>query len=136
MVRLMGWILFFDGDCAFCSESVRRVFALDKRGRVSFAPLQGALARDLAFSHHAAKTSGTMVLLRERDGKVFTHSDAVIELAKALGGGWRVLAVARLIPKPLRDAVYRWVARNRYHLMGKLTTCAMPDPELRKRLRN
>lgn len=132
----MGWILFFDGDCAFCSQSVRRVFRLDKRGNVSFAPLQGELAREKGFSHHAAQDGGTMVLLRESDREVFTHSDGWIELANALGGGWRVFTVARIIPKRLRDALYRWVARNRYQFMGKSNTCEMSDPELRKRLRN
>lgn len=136
MVLPMGWILFFDGECAFCSKSVQRVFRLDRRGNVSFAPLQGDLSREMGFSHHAAKDGGTMVLLRESDGKAFTHSDAWIELANALGGWWKVFTAARLIPKPLRDVLYRWVAANRYRLMGKSDACQMPDPELAKRLRS
>lgn len=136
IIPAMGWILFFDGDCAFCSKSVRRVFQLDQRGNVTFAPLQGELAREMGFSHHAAKNGGTMVLLRESDGKTFTHSDAWIELANALGGGWRIFTAARLIPRPLRDSVYRWVAANRYRFMGKTDACEMPDPELAKRLRS
>lgn len=132
---MMGWILFFDGDCAFCSATVRRVFHADKRGRISFAPLQGELSRQHGFSHHAAVDGGSMVLLREFDGKVFTCSDGWIELGTALGGQWRVLGLLRLVPRPLRNAVYRWVARNRYRFMGKADTCALPDPELAKRLR-
>lgn len=77
-----------------------------------------------------------MVLQREADGEAFIHSDAWIELANALGGGWKIFTAARLIPKPLRDAVYRWVAANRYRFMGKTDTCEMPDPELLKRLRS
>ncbi len=136
IVPAMGWILFFDGECAFCSKSVRRVFRFDCRGNVTFAPLQGELSREMGFSHHAAKDGGTMVLLRESDGEAFTHSDAWSELANALGGWWRIFTVARLIPKVLRDAAYRWVAANRYRLMGKSDTCEMPDPELAKRLRS
>lgn len=127
----MGWILFFDGDCAFCSRSVRTVARLDKRGNVSFAPLQGELARQMGFSHEG----GTMVLLRETDGKISTHSDAWIELTQALGGGWRVLGIMRVIPKPLRDFVYRLIAKHRYQLMGKADTCALPDAVLAGRLR-
>ncbi len=136
IVPAMGWILFFDGECAFCSKSVRRVFRLDRRGNVTFAPLQGKLSREMGFSHHAAKDGGTMVLLRESDGKAFTYGDAWIELANALGGWWRIFTSARLIPRPLRDAVYRWVAANRYRFMGKTDSCEMPDPELAKRLRS
>lgn len=131
----MGWVLFFDGDCAFCSRSVRQVVRFDKHEHVSFAPLQGELSREKGFTKYAAEAGGTMVLLRESDGKVFMCSDGWIELANALGGWWKILTVARFIPKFLRDFVYRWVARNRYHFMGKSDTCSLPDPAVLKRLR-
>ena len=131
----MGWVLFFDGDCAFCSKSVRQAVRFDKREQISFAPLQGVLSRELGFAKYAAEEGGTMVLLRESDGKVFMHSDGLIELARVFGGGWRLLALARFIPKSLRDLVYRTIARNRYRLMGKSDTCSLPDPAVLKRLR-
>ena len=131
----MGWLLFFDGDCAFCSNSVRQVVRFDKHARVSFAPLQGKLAAEMGFTRHAAADDGTMVLLREADGQIFTRSDALIELARALGGGWRIFKLARFIPKPLRDRVYRWIADHRYLFMGKSDACSLPGPELLKRLR-
>jgi predicted DCC family thiol-disulfide oxidoreductase YuxK len=129
------WVLFFDGDCAFCARSIRRVAALDKEARISFAPLQGELARELGFRHYAAADGGTMVVLRESDGRVFTHSDGWIELANALGGWWKVLTVVRWIPRPLRDLVYNFVARHRYRIFGRRDSCALPDPEVAKRLR-
>jgi len=132
----MGWVLFFDGDCAFCSASVRRVVRFDTHGRVSFAPLQGKLAAENSFSKYAAEAGGTMVLMRESDGRVFTRSDALIELARALGGWWRLCTVARFIPKPLRDWVYDLIANNRYRLMGKSDACSLPDPAVLKRLRD
>ena len=131
----MGWVLFFDGDCAFCSASVRRVARFDKQRRVAFAPLQGKLAADMGFGIYADEAGGTMVLLRESDGRVFLRGDALIELARALGGGWRAFTIARFIPKLLRDFVYQWVADHRYRVMGKAGFCQLPDPELVKRLR-
>ncbi len=131
----MGWVLFFDGDCGFCAASVQRVARLDKRGLVEFAPLQGKLATEMELSGHAADRGGTLVLLREEDGRIFKRSDALIELAHILGGFWKLAAIARFIPRPLRDAVYRWIANHRHLLMGKSATCALPDRELRKRLR-
>ncbi len=132
----MSWVLFFDGECAFCSRSVQQVVRLDTRERVSFAPLQGELAREKGFSGYAAATNGTMVLLRESDGRVFMHSDSLIELARALGGFWKIFQIARVIPRGLRDGIYRWVSRNRYRFMGKTSVCLMPDAALLKRLRN
>lgn len=132
----MSWVLFFDGDCAFCSMSVRRAVILDKHERLAFAPLQGKLAKEMGFEKHAAQAGGTMVLLRESDGAVFSRSDALIELAQVLGGGWRVMTLARFIPKSLRDRVYGWIADNRYRFMGKRETCLLPDAALLKRLRD
>ena len=131
----MGWVLFFDGDCAFCSASVRRVVRFDRYGRVAFAPLQGKLAAEKDFSKYAAEVDGSMVLLRESDGRVFLRSDALVELSRALGGGWRILTFARFIPKLLRDAIYQCVADHRDLFMGKSAICSLPDPELRRRLR-
>ena len=131
----MGWVLFFDGDCAFCSRSVRQAVRFDKREQVSFAPLQGELSRKMGLMKYAAEEGGTMVLLRESDGKIFIRSDGMIELARVFGGWWKFLALARFIPKPLRDLVYRGIARNRYRLMGKSDTCSLPDPAVIRRLR-
>lgn len=131
----MRWVLFFDGECGFCQGSARLTARFDKRQRISLAPLQGKLSAEMGFSKYADQGAGTMVLLRETDGKFFLRSDAAIELARALGGLWRILTLACLIPKPLRDAVYRGIARNRSRLAGLSGSCALPDPELRKRLR-
>jgi len=125
----MTWVLFFDGECAFCRQSVRWVARWDRRGRVCFAPLQGELARHHGLCHYADKADGTLVVLREADGKVFTRSAAVLELARVLGGGWRALAPLRLVPQCLRDFFYRWLARNRHHFIGRSATCAVPDPQ-------
>ena len=128
------WVLFFDGDCAFCSASVRRVARFDKHRRVAFAPLQGKLAAEMGFTKYADEVGGTMVFLRESDGQVFLRGDALIELARALGGGWRFFTIARFVPRSLRDAVYQWVANHRHWIMGPVDHCQFTDPELVKRL--
>jgi predicted DCC family thiol-disulfide oxidoreductase YuxK len=129
------WILFFDGDCAFCSRMVCWVARRDKRGRVDFAPLQGGLSREMGFSRHAEGTGGTMVLLRETDGAVVTRSDAVIELARALGGAWNILRLMKPVPRFLRDAVYQYAADRRHRLPWRNDACGLPDPRLSARLR-
>ena len=132
----MGWVLFFDGDCVFCFRSVRQLIVIDKHRRIAFAPLQGKLAAEMDLSKHAAATGGSVVLLREEDGKIFMKSDALVELARALGGVWRVMALARFIPKFLRDWAYDRIANNRHRFAGKGASCSLPNPELLKRLRD
>lgn len=128
----MRWVLFFDGDCAFCSASVRRAFKFDKHRRLRYSPLQGKLAAEKGFSAYADKVDGTMVVMRESDGKVFLRSDAAIEIARALGGGWRIFSLAVLIPRFIRDGVYRWISRHRFWFSSKGDFCALPDPEMEK----
>jgi predicted DCC family thiol-disulfide oxidoreductase YuxK len=66
-----------------------------------------------------------------RGGEVFFKSDAALTVLGALPG-WRWVRVLRLVPKPLRDAVYNLVARNRYRISGKYEACFVPDAEFRK----
>ncbi len=129
----MSWVLFFDGYCGFCSVSVRWVLRLDKRRSVFFAPLQGELAGKLGLAGHAAETGGTMVMLRESDGVLFTRSDAMLELARVLGWPWRLARAAAIIPRRWRDCVYQFIADHRGRLAGK--TCRLLDAKLVERLR-
>jgi predicted DCC family thiol-disulfide oxidoreductase YuxK len=126
--------MFFDADCAFCSRSVRWIARLDGAGRIRFAPLRGKLGREKGLESWADAQNGTVVLLRESDGKFFYSSDAVVEIGMALGGVWGILTLARWIPKAWRDALYRLVARNRYRLVRKSSTCELAGSKLRSRL--
>ena len=81
----MGWIVFFDGDCAFCSGTVRWLVLFDWRCNLRFSPLQGELARAKGLEALADPAGGTMVVLRESDGATFTYSDAWLEVTRALG---------------------------------------------------
>lgn len=66
-------------------------------------------------------------------GKVHTRSDVPIQVGKKLGGWWHLLQMFFIIPRPLRNAVYDWIARNRYRWFGKKEECWLPTPELRVR---
>ena len=130
----MRWIVFFDGDCAFCSRSVRWLVLLDWRKNLRFSPLQGDLARSKGLEHYADQSGGTMVVLRESDGEIFTSSEAWLEVMRALGGPWRLFLIFKIVPRFIRDAAYRVFARNRYRWFGKTNACGMPDKEVTKRL--
>ena len=78
----MSLVLFFDGECGFCKRSVRLVYECDEKGLIEFAPLQGVLAEKYELKGYSEKGGGSMVMLREEDGEVFTKGDALIELGK------------------------------------------------------
>ena len=130
----MGWVLFFDGECGVCSTAVRWIAKRDPREHIHFAPLQGKLSGELGLSSCAANRGGTLVLWREPDGPRYFFSDAVIEVVAALGGFWRIIRVARLVPKRLRDWCYRFVADRRHQLSNK-GVCPIMEVNIRGRLR-
>lgn len=132
----MALVLFYDGDCGFCSKSVVCVYQLDPRGVIEFAPLQGILAGKRGLRKYAEKGGGSMVILRESDGEMFLKGDAWVVLGGALGGIWAFLASCfSLFPKKARDWIYDLIAKNRYRIAGKGGACAMPEEGLRKRMR-
>jgi predicted DCC family thiol-disulfide oxidoreductase YuxK len=50
-----------------------------------------------------------------------------------LGWPWKAAAVGYILPRPLRDRLYDWVALNRYRWFGKREACMIPTPGLRTR---
>ncbi|MEO8277729.1 MAG: thiol-disulfide oxidoreductase DCC family protein [Thermoanaerobaculia bacterium] len=124
--------LLFDGVCNLCNGSVQWVIRHDPDARFHFASLQSNAARVLLV-RHALPTDAmeTMVLV---DGdRHWVKSDAALEVLRRVGGGWSFLRLFKVVPRPLRDGVYGWVARNRYRWFGQLESCWLPTPELRGR---
>lgn len=124
-------LILFDGVCNLCNGVVRWVFARDPAARFRFAPLQGDLARGLLRRYGVDTTVDSIVLVE--DNAVFLHSDAVLRIARGLRFPWSLAGSMVVFPRPLRDLVYRWVARTRYRIWGKKDVCPMPPPGLRER---
>jgi predicted DCC family thiol-disulfide oxidoreductase YuxK len=73
------------------------------------------------------------MILIEGD-RALMRSDAVLAVTSRLGMPWRLLTIARIIPRPLRDAAYRWIARNRHQWFGGADSCHLPSPALREQM--
>jgi predicted DCC family thiol-disulfide oxidoreductase YuxK len=63
----------------------------------------------------------------EQDGRRFTRSAAAVRMLAGLGGAWRLAWALLIVPRPLRDAGYDWVARNRYRWFGAASACLPPE---------
>ncbi|MFK7798015.1 MAG: thiol-disulfide oxidoreductase DCC family protein [Aureispira sp.] len=125
-------IVLFDGVCNLCDQSVQFIIQHDPKQRYKFAPLQSDLAKDLLQEHQLNPKDLERAVLIE-NGKAYTHSTASLRVVRHLSGAWPLLYVFILVPRFIRDAVYRWVARNRYRWFGQKDSCAMPTPENRAR---
>jgi predicted DCC family thiol-disulfide oxidoreductase YuxK len=119
-------VLLFDGECNLCNSSVQWVLKRDAAGLFHFAALQSEVGRALLDRHGLSNQSFDSVVLVD-ETRAYTHSDAVFELLRRLGGLWAVFAAFRVIPKPFRDGVYNIIARNRYRWFGRRAQCMLPE---------
>ncbi|MEW9667979.1 thiol-disulfide oxidoreductase DCC family protein [Ammoniphilus sp. 3BR4] len=131
MEEKQGKIILFDGVCNFCNFWINRLITLDKREVFRFASLQSDAGKALREKYHITSELDSVILLD--DGRYYTESMAILRICKNLGGGWRILYVLKIVPDPIRNGMYRWVAKNRYRLWGKQDYCMMPTPERRRR---
>lgn len=126
-------IIVFDAVCVLCSANARFVLRHDKRGHFLLAAMQGEVGSDL-FRRHGIDPADPETLILVDGDRLLRDSDAVLAIYAALGWPWRAAAVLRLVPRSLRDPLYRWVARNRYRWFGKRETCWVPSAEQRGRV--
>ena len=132
----MPWVLFFDGDCTLCQQSVCRLCRWDKRGRIHYAPLQGELAASHGLASFLYGEDASMVLLNEESGEILTQSESLLSIFRILGFPWRLLMIFGCLPRRVRNGLYRWVAGRRRALSAPgQPACLMPDQDLIARFR-
>ncbi|SFL87554.1 Predicted thiol-disulfide oxidoreductase YuxK, DCC family [Paenibacillus sp. 1_12] len=125
-------IVLFDGVCRFCNGWVQFILRHDKHDKFRFAPLQSDYAIQLLASGQLKDASLDSVVLCE-GSSVYTHSAAVLQICNRLGGAWRVLTVFKVVPRPIRDTFYRFIAKRRYRWFGKYDSCMIPNAEIRSK---
>lgn len=124
-------VIVFDGICVLCNGWVKFLLRHDRQGRYRFAAMQGASGRALLQTHGLDPDDPSSFLLMDEHG-MHTDSDAIVRVLTGLGGAWRFAALAQVVPRALRDTMYRAVARRRYRWFGT-TSCTMPTPAQRAR---
>ncbi len=129
------YVLFYDGNCVMCNGFVKSVFQRDKSGLVRFSPIGGETYSQLLSQHREIQNIDSLILWQPAADIVHTHSTAALQTLRLLGGAVAFLArLSLLVPRPLRDFVYRLTAQNRYKVFGRYETCPIPPPALRARL--
>jgi predicted DCC family thiol-disulfide oxidoreductase YuxK len=125
-------VILYDGVCVFCSRWIRFIAARDVARRFRFTAIQSVygtrLAQALGIDPGDPDTNAVV-----HGGAAHFKSDGALTVLSHLPG-WRWTGVLRAVPKPLRDAVYNLVARNRYRIFGKYDECFVPDVEMRARV--
>lgn len=131
--RLQGRnLIVFDGACVFCSAFFRFMVRHDRRATFAYATAQSPLGQGLytALDLPTEDFQTNLVLV---DGVIYQRLDAFAAAMAQLGYPWRLLALCRLLPGAIKDAVYKPIARNRYRIFGRYDACMIPDASVRAR---
>lgn len=122
-------VILFDGVCNLCNQSIQLIIKRDKQDYFRFAALDSDYGRMLVAKYQV--TADSIVLIEKE--QAYTQSDAALRIARRLSGLYPLLYAAMVIPKFVRDRVYRLIARNRYRWFGKRQSCWLPSPQLSKK---
>lgn len=130
-------IVLYDGVCALCNNAVTFILQHDPLGCIMFASLQGEFGTGLLLKAGLDPTRLDTLYLVQNYGtekqRILERSDAALNIARLLNGGWRWLSLFLAVPRVLRNAGYDLIARNRYRLFGKHDQCVMPRKEWKAR---
>ena len=124
-------ILLFDGVCNYCNAMVNFAIRNDKKAILKFAPLQSEAGTRIREKYNIARDIDSVILIDH--GKVYTHSDAAIQIAKYLRWPAKIFYSFIIIPTIIRQPFYKWIARNRYRWFGKKEECMVPAPDVKAR---
>jgi predicted DCC family thiol-disulfide oxidoreductase YuxK len=125
----------YDGTCGFCAASVQFVLRHERQHALRFAALESDLGAAIRARHPELAGVDSMIWVEPAAGgeRVLTRSTAALRAARYIGGPWRAAAIAQLLPRTIRDAVYDVIARHRHRLASAPDQCYLPPPAARAR---
>lgn len=121
---MKGTRVYYDGDCGFCNASIAFVLKNRKHNNYKFIPLQSQIAADDLAAYNIDLTDLTTIYTLT-DDKLYSKSSAVLRLAKHLKFPINLVSIALWVPKPIRDFIYNWIAKNRLKLSKQ--KCYLPN---------
>ena len=124
-------VVFFDGVCNLCNGAVDFIIQRDPGSYFSFASLQAEVAAKVLPPEDVAGEPSSIVL--SEGGALYRRSTAALRIARKLSGPWPLLYAFIIVPAPVRDLVYRFIATYRYKWFGRSENCRIPTPELEAR---
>ena len=125
-------ILLFDGHCNLCNAWVRLIVSRDTAKNILFAPLQSPVGRKM-LEENKIDVNYTESLVFFEEERYSVSSTAALRIYSYLDGWERYLQLLSVVPRPFRDALYHFIAKNRYKWFGRSDRCMVPTPEISER---
>jgi predicted DCC family thiol-disulfide oxidoreductase YuxK len=125
-------IVYFDGVCNLCEGTVQFLLKKNKKKNLLFASLQSDPGQKMLRQFELPLNNFNSFVFVE-NGKLYQRSTGALRVTRHLQGLWPMLYAFIIVPPFIRNAVYDYVARNRYKWYGKKNECWLPTPEIKKR---
>ncbi|MFK5878541.1 MAG: DCC1-like thiol-disulfide oxidoreductase family protein [Flavobacteriaceae bacterium] len=125
-------LLFFDGVCNLCNSSVKTIVKKDHHQKFKYASIQSDAAKEILLQFDDYNSEIDSIILLNQN-QLFYKSSAILRVCKILGSWYNFLLIFWIIPKPIRNWMYDFVAKNRYRWFGKRESCMLPSEELKER---
>ncbi len=125
-------LILFDGVCNLCNAAVLFIIKHDKENTFLFAPLQSVIGKEITniFNIDTVKMD-SILLYNPKHNVIHAKSTAALFIAEHLRFPINLVFMCYVLPKFIRDKVYRYIAKNRYKWFGKKESCMIPTPELK-----
>lgn len=128
-------IILFDGVCNFCNSAVNFIIRRNKNASLLFAAMQSQAGQKILQQYGLPVNDMQSFVLIE-NGKAYKQSTAALRICRHLSGLWPLCYGFIIVPAFIRNAVYNWIAKNRYKWFGKQQQCMIPTPEVKARFLN
>jgi predicted DCC family thiol-disulfide oxidoreductase YuxK len=125
-------VIVFDGECIFCSGWVKFALKHDRTGRYRFLTAQSPLGEAL-YRHYGLDARDYETNIFIDGGRAYFKSEGSIRMIAGLGFPWSLVSLLRILPRPLADRLYEFIARNRLRIAGRSDSCFVPTSEVRSR---
>ena len=120
-------IIVFDGVCNFCNRIVQIIIRHDPSAQIHFAAQQSEAGEKLLSDYKISTSASSVIFIKDR--LVYEKSDAVIEIAKLLKGWPSLFKYTIIVPRFIRNVIYKLIAANRYSIFGKQAQCMVPKED-------
>ncbi len=129
------YIIFFDGVCKLCNYTVNFLIRHDKKNCFRFAPLQWEVSKNILGNNYPnSKALNTLIYFE--NGIIYKESTAVLKIFNKLPFPFFLLYSFIIIPKFIRNSLYRYISRNRFKWFGKNNSCMVPSEEIQNKFIN
>ena len=126
-------IVLFDGVCNLCNSAVLTIVKYDQKNEFVFTALSSNTGQEILNTIQVDTSKIDSIILYNPDTTYFIKSSAALKIMNAFGGIWKLSTVFWIIPSPLRNLVYDFIAKNRYKWFGKKDQCMIPSTELKSK---